>query len=214
MKKANKKTTDNKLTTKQYIEKFEKALKNVNSSIYTVGKIYSDALLNDPKAGAEFAKHYPNVSPNRWEILRLIGRGDVKPSIWATSDKVAMAILRLKPLDREFLLSCDKDGVDVVGVRSGRVKKLRLGELSQITLPILMDSKTGKIRSTDEQREFLKMRMSQRNRENAANLPYLMSDGCIEVLRKCKLMRSEIRDMIIHLCGNVKSAVAYVKSGK
>jgi len=199
-----------KTTTAQYIEQFAKALESANLNIKKMGEIYAAALMNDRSAGAEFAKRWPNMSPSRWELLRLIGRGDVGPSIWIMSDKVATAVLRLREKDRNILLSCAKDGVDVVGIRTGRVKKIRLNEINQVTLPVLMDLKSGHLRTTDEQREFLRKRQAGKNREAAASLPYLLSDGCVEILRKCKLMKSELRDMLIHLCGGLPDAVEFV----
>lgn len=217
-KKTSKKTTT-KTTVKKdaakdiekYLADFGKEFLSANQNVKRMAEIYVAALKKDRKAGELFAVRFPTLTPARWERLRLIGYGDLEVEIWHTSDRMAVALMRVNARDRSKLFAAMDDGVDIVSPYTGKVRKVSMRDISASSLNMLIDKTTNKVRSLEEQRRIYREKLSSKKKESGANLPYFVNGGCIETKGVCHFMQSDVRDMLIALFdGNVEAAAEFV----
>ena len=198
-------------TVETYIQQFRQELESSNCSVLRMGEIYVAALKLNHRCGPKFTEAFPQVSGNRWERLRLIGHGDVDVDIWYMSDLAAVAALRLREVDRTAMIAAAKEGVDIVSRDGKTIRKVDLKNPSQEKLNILIDKTTRRLRTIEEQREYLEEKRKAKAAGEAANLPYSVEGSFIQVRRTCRLMKTDVRNMLLELFeGDAKTASKFV----
>ena len=177
------------------LDEFQKAYEEAGGNVQKMAMIYARTIHKRPSAGDIFAKRFPKITENRWQRLRLIGNGDIDPDVWLVSDRAAMTMMRLGPETSKTLISAIDTGIEIYDSRTGKPRIVSVKDISAHTVNILVDKKTNTLRSMQEQIEYVD-ELRNKQKSKFAGTPYVVSTGCVEILRKCVLGRSDLQHII------------------
>ena len=174
----------------QAVREFGATLKGAVEQLAQSARIYTDAVTKyGDEACDAFQKAYPGITQTTWDKMRRVANGGLVPEAMLISDVAASRIERL-PLKEQQKMLGGKKTLRVVTQR-GEVKDKGLSKLTPIEYDAVF-SRSGKIRSVDEQRKFYADAAARRR----VTPDYTVEGNVLLVFRATKFTKAELIEII------------------
>ena len=183
------------------ISAFRKELNIGISALKKAGQIYAKAIIQFPEeAEKRFHEAFPEVSESTWDKLRLVGNGDIHPSLLVMRDSVAAKIARFSRKRQDAILT-DREAFVVYNDKLGSASRVSITKLTPKQFDIVVQ-KDGKVRTVEEQMQFAENNRSAKDTRRV--LPYKIEGGSLKVIRPCTIGINELKRILTAITKEAK----------